>query len=75
MPVGRVFEPQFDANGQEVFCKKRFFLTICTKLMPKNSTNLSVLKIASHSSPQNLKTVLTIPVNLPPSDLKKSGRA
>ena len=69
------------------------FLNICTKLTPKNSTNLSALKskfrtpilnflnictklkpkkldqligpqITSDSSPENLKTLVTIPENL-----------
>ena len=38
----------------------RNFLTICTKLRPKNSTNLSALKLQATHGLKNLKTVVTI---------------
>ena len=48
------------------------FLTICTKLRPKNSTNLSALKLQATHGLKNLKTVVTIPENLLLSDSEKS---
>ena len=50
----------------------RNFLTICTKLRPKNSTNLSALKLQAIHGLKNLKTVVTIPENLLLSDSEKS---
>ena len=45
------------------------FLTIFSKLRPKNSTNYQ----SSDQSPENLKTVVTIPENLPLSYSEKSA--
>ena len=50
----------------------RNFLTICTKLRPKNSTNLSALKLQATHGLKNLKTVVTIPENLLLFDSEKS---
>ena len=50
----------------------RNFLTICTKLRPKNSTKLSALKLQATHGLKNLKTVVTIPENLLLSDSEKS---